>query len=261
MATSVIRSVVFTSLLFALYTTTLAQEVNLPKVRSSRQQEGLYENHPQHVAITGAMVTRFPGDEPTVKTILIRNEKFETVAAGLKAPAGARVVDAEGLHIYAGLIDAYHEVEVPFDKDRGTPYWNDQVRPQVQVAESFTIKDLKTEDKRKLGLSTVLCAPKDGVIKGQSAIMLMLDEEAKPEDAVVDASFAQHFHLTVPRGRGRGGYPNSPMGAVALARQALYDANWYSVSAESSSTEENTALISLQVSSIRIREQTDRLEG
>ena len=246
MATSVIRSVVFTSLLFALCTTTLAQEVDLPKVRNSRQQEGLYENHPQLVAITGAMVTRFPGDEPTVKTILIRNEKFETVAAGLKAPAGARVVDAEGLHIYAGLIDAYHEVEVPFDKDRGTPYWNDQVRPQVQVAESFTIKDLKTEDKRKLGLSTVLCAPKDGVIKGQSAIMLMLDEEAKPEDAVVDASFAQHFHLTVPRGRGRGGYPNSPMGAVALARQALYDANWYSVSAESSSTEENTALISLQ---------------
>ena len=129
MAVSMIRSFVFACLAFSICATSVwvpahGQDLDLPKVRSTRQVDGLYENHPQLIAITGAMVTRFPGDEPGVKTILIRNEKFETVAVGLKAPAGARVVDAEGLHIYAGLIDAYHEVEVPFDKDRGTPYWN-----------------------------------------------------------------------------------------------------------------------------------------
>ncbi len=37
----------------------------------------------------------------------------------------------------------------------------------------------------------------------------------------------QHLQLTVPRNSDRPGYPNSPMGAVALLRQAMYDAGWY----------------------------------
>ncbi|QEG24039.1 amidohydrolase family protein [Mariniblastus fucicola] len=233
--------------LLAMSSVLFAQSVDLPKVRNSRQVEGLYKNDPQLVAITGAMVTRFPGDEPSVESILIRNESIEAIGAGLTIPASAKTVDATGLHIYAGLIDAFHEIEVPFEADRGTGYWNDQVRPQVVVAESFKLKDLKTEDKRKAGFSTILCAPSDGVIKGQSALILMLDEEANQEEAVINPSFAHHFQLTVSRGRDS--YPNSPMGAVALARQAMYDAKWYREASNSRAgqTESNDALQSLML--------------
>lgn len=234
MAFSMIRCFVFTVLAWSFCATIEAQNVDIPKVRSSRQVDGLYENHPQTVAITNAMVTRFPGDEPTAETILIRNEKILSVGSSLKVPAGARVVDASGMHVYAGLIDAYHEVDVPFDNDRGTPYWNDQVRPQVRVAGSLSVKELETENKRKSGISTVLCGPKDGVIKGQSALCLMLDEDAHAEHTIVAADVAQHFHLTVSRGRD--GYPNSPMGAVALARQTLYDSQWYALQIAEEST-------------------------
>lgn len=37
---------------------------------------------------------------------------------------------------------------------------------------------------------------------------------------------AQHLRLTILK-PGRNTYPGSPMGAVALARQAMYDAQWY----------------------------------
>jgi N-acetylglucosamine-6-phosphate deacetylase len=219
----------------------LAQDVDLPEVRKSRQVEGLYENHPQLVAITGANVVRFAGDEPNVETILIRNDKIEKIEAGLEPPAGARVVEANGHYVYAGFIDAYQEVKVPFEKEQGTGYWNDQVRPQARVASTFQLDDLKTEDKRKLGFTVVLCAPEDGVIKGQSSLFLMLDEKANAEDALFAQDVAQHFHLTVARGRET--YPDSPMGAVAIARQAMYDAQWYLESMKVESPAENNAAI------------------
>ena len=37
----------------------------------------------------------------------------------------------------------------------------------------------------------------------------------------------QHFRLTVTFGQSREGYPSSPMGAVAPARQTLLDTDWY----------------------------------
>ena len=248
-----IRTAVITLLIPTVGQSLNAQKnVQIPEVRNSRQLEGLYENHPQLVAIKGAMVTRFPGDEPTTRTILIRNEKIEGVAADLNIPASAQVIEVDGLHVYAGLIDAYQEIEIPFDSETGSPYWNDQVRPQLRVATSFDMEKLKTESKREAGFTTALYAPEDGVIKGQSAVFLMLDEEANPEDAIIKADFAQHFHLTVARGRDS--YPNSPMGAVALARQALYDSQWHRSMLEKESTGShdlnNNALHSLTLLSL-----------
>jgi hypothetical protein len=44
---------------------------------------------------------------------------------------------------------------------------------------------------------------------------------------ILAADVALHVRLTVGFGGSRDTYPNSPMGAVALARQALLDAQWY----------------------------------
>ncbi len=67
-------------------------------------------------------------------------------------------------------------------------------------------------------------ALREGIIKGQSALVLTSDGDIS--ESMLDDSVALHIRLTNPRGR-RSGYPTSPMGAVALARQACYDAQWY----------------------------------
>src|SRR5690606_24635866 len=77
---------------------------------------------------------------------------------------------------------------------------------------------------RGQGFTARLVAPQSGIIKGQSAVVLTSDNSAA--EAVLNDSVALHVRLTVPFGGARG-YPNSPMGAVALARQAMYDGQWF----------------------------------
>jgi N-acetylglucosamine-6-phosphate deacetylase len=109
-------------------------------------------------------------------------------------------------------------------------------------------EDLKTL--RKQGIVAQLIAPAAGVIRGTSTVVATGDGE--PNQTLLAADVAQHLYLTVPR-RGRDSYPGSPMGAVALARQAIYDAQWYRdarIAVEADSTlplpEHNDALAALQ---------------
>src|SRR5437667_144320 len=78
-----------------------------------------------------------------------------------------------------------------------------------------------------------MIAPSRGVIKGTSAVVSTAD--AAGSKVVIKPQAAMHATVTVPRRRMRDGsdeetsdnYPNSPMGAYALFRQAMYDAKWY----------------------------------
>jgi N-acetylglucosamine-6-phosphate deacetylase len=103
---------------------------------------------------------------------------------------------------------------------------------------------------RKQGIVAQLIAPAAGVIRGTSAVVSTGDGE--PNQTLLAADVAQHLHLTVSR-RGRETYPGSPMGAVALARQAIYDAQWCRdarIAVEADATlplpEHNDALAALQ---------------
>ena len=66
-------------------------------------------------------------------------------------------------------------------------------------------------------------APSAGIIKGTSALVSTADGTGK--QVILKDPVALHLKLTTSRGLG--GYPNSPMGAYTLVRQAFYDAGWY----------------------------------
>ena len=78
---------------------------------------------------------------------------------------------------------------------------------------------------RSQGFTTRLAIPSKGIFRGNSAVVIC--GTGSNDRVVLRENVFQHIHLTVPNGRGRTDYPNSPMGAVALARQALLDAQWY----------------------------------
>ena len=60
----------------------------------------------QTYAIVGATVHPVVGDTIKNGTVLIRDGKIVDVLAGNSRPAGASIVDATGLHVYPGLINA-----------------------------------------------------------------------------------------------------------------------------------------------------------
>ncbi len=58
------------------------------------------------VAITGGKIVTLAGEAIENGTILIRNGRISEVGAEVVVPAGAEIVDATGLEVYPGIMDA-----------------------------------------------------------------------------------------------------------------------------------------------------------
>ncbi|MGE3779306.1 MAG: amidohydrolase family protein, partial [Pirellulaceae bacterium] len=185
---------------------------------------GLRDHTPAVHALAHARIVLGPGRVVDRGTLVVRDGAIIEVGADVAVPADARIWDLTGKTIYPGLIDAYAEVPLT-SASGGAPYWNSLVTPQGGVASQYTTDSATNEKLRKQGFVARLIAPQGGIIKGTSA--LVTTRGAGGDRDILQANVALHVRLGVPRGRSRDAYPNSPMGAVALARQAFYDAQWY----------------------------------
>ena len=184
---------------------------------------GLRDNRPKDYALVGARVVTRPGRVIENATVLIQNTSVTAVGAEVDVPAGFMQMPCAGRTIYAGLIDAYSEVVVP--SETKAAYWNQSIRPE-RSAHSVAAQSLDDAKKlRSQGFTARLIAPQGGIVKGSSAVVLLSDESAGRR--LLKPTAWQHLQLTVPRHGPRDKYPNSPMGAVALLRQSMFDAMWY----------------------------------
>jgi N-acetylglucosamine-6-phosphate deacetylase len=197
--------------------------------RSTDPIVGLRDLSPQVTALENIDIVVRPGRRIDGGTILIKEGSIVAAGRDVEIPAGAERLDRKGHVAYAGLIDAYSEVEVPDPSgDSGAPHWNGNIMPQRSAATVAASSVFDGKKLRSQGITVRLLAPDGGIVKGTSCIVLV-DDGPSGKILVSDAAF-QHLALTVPRRRGGGGrdsYPNSPMGAVALLRQSLLDADWY----------------------------------
>ena len=193
---------------------------------TTRPEQGLREKTPATYALTEARIVVSPDKTIEHGTVVVRDGVITDVGADVAPPEGARVMSLSGKTIYPGLIDAYSEVRLDAGAGgAGADYWNSNVRPAQRVADQFRADTALNKKLRAQGITARLVAPAAGIIKGSSALVSTSD--AEPARSLLVADVAQHIRLTVSRGGGRDSYPNSPMGAVALARQAFYDAQWY----------------------------------
>lgn len=186
---------------------------------------GIRDTAPQVYALENATIIVRSGESIEAATLVVREEKIEAVGKNIDIPAGAQRLDLTGKHIYPGFVDLAGEADVPLPKSQ-TGYWNDHVTPQRSVADVLDKQIANAGSYREQGITVRLIAPRGGIIKGTSSLVLVLDSDGA--DCLLAADVAQHMQLTVPRnGPGESDYPNSPMGAVALLRQALLDADWH----------------------------------
>lgn len=185
---------------------------------------GLRENRPQSFALTGATVVVRPGKTIEDAIVLIEGSAIRSVGHDVKIPAGAKEIDCSGATIYAGLIDAWGEADVPLAQSDAA-YWNSNVTPQ-RSAKSVAAGTISDASKlRSQGITVRLVAPRGGIVKGSSSVALL--GGGKSGRKLLKEHAWQHLQLTVPRTGSRPRYPNSPMGAVALLRQSMLDADWY----------------------------------
>ncbi|MCX6836022.1 MAG: amidohydrolase family protein, partial [candidate division Zixibacteria bacterium] len=84
--------------------------------------------------------------------------------------------------------------------------------------------DSKTAgDLLKLGFTTVQSVDRDGIFRGRGLVVSL--GQGLPNDLVV-RPHSWHF-LSFDKGSSKQEYPTSQMGAIALIRQTLLDADWY----------------------------------
>ncbi|CDM66603.1 amidohydrolase family protein [Pyrinomonas methylaliphatogenes] len=162
-----------------------AQQLNRVVVeRVKTGPQGLY-------AIKNARIVTVAGPVIERGTVVIRDGKIEAVGANVSIPAGAQEIDASGLTVYPGMIDAGTSlglVEVP----TGAPGTVDlseigDMNPNAQAIIAINPHSAHVGVTRFNGVTTVATLPRGGIIAGQAAI-INLDGTTQWEMALVPAA-------------------------------------------------------------------------
>ncbi len=181
-------------------------------------------------ALVGGKVMPVSGPPIEKATLLIRDGVIEAVGASLTLPADARIIDAKGLTLTPGLIDAFGGVGLPAAAPRppgggasipssSSPSTSNPLQPQALAIEKLRPAEaLKARDS---GVTTALVIPKEGVLPGQSVLINLSGEKAEGMAILQPAGL--HVHMTSLSRQ----YPGSLMGTVAYTRQQLYSAIHY----------------------------------
>jgi imidazolonepropionase-like amidohydrolase len=224
-------------------------------------------NGPRHAdptwhALTNATVHVSPGRTLEHATVIVRDGRIVSVTAAPAPkgdggapdspapPAGARVWDCKGLHIYPGFIDAYVDVEAPRpDANAAGVHWSTHVMPQRSALDGAGVDERTGEALRKLGFTAAAISPTGGIFRGSSAVV-SLGKAAGSASADRPPVYTKVAYQAVgfsarERGFGGGGggqetpdvqrwasYPGSLMGSIALIRQTLSDSEWQAKSRE-----------------------------
>ncbi|MDT4953416.1 MAG: hypothetical protein QOJ02_1554 [Acidobacteriota bacterium] len=138
--------------------------------------------------IRNARIVTVSGPEIESGTIVLRDGKIEAVGATANAPAGALEIDARGLIVYPGMVDAGTSMGL-VEIDSGAPGTVDlaelgDMNPNAQAIVAVNPHSAHVNVTRVNGVTSVVTMPLGGVISGQAAL-INLDGTTPREMAVV----------------------------------------------------------------------------
>ena len=189
----------------------------------------LRDNTPGVHAFTGGRIVVAPGRVLNNATLVVRDGVIEAVGTNVNIPADARVWRMEGQTLYPGFIEAHADLGLSSapaegERDAGPVHWNPQVRAYFSATGDFRDDAERRSKLRSQGFTTAHVVPQLGIFRGRTAVVSLGDESAG--ERVLRPVVGHSLSLSGSRQLG-GFYPNSPMGAIALVRQTLLDAEWY----------------------------------
>src|SRR6185312_8547624 len=208
-------------------------------------------------AFTHANVITVSGSRLSGANVVVCDGVITAVGADAAVPSGAQVVDASGMTIYPGVVDGFSQYGLPAPAanagrggaggGRGAGGAQAIAAQNAEIA--GTLDGIAANDPRRYidpeaagvesdrmtaelldppstlsavrdsGILASLVAPADGIFKGEAAVVNLMGPDAA---AMLVNPHAGEVMELAPAGRG--GYPSSTMGAVAVYRQTLLDA-------------------------------------
>ena len=184
--------------------------------------------------VRGGRVMTAAGPTLERADVLVRGERIEAVGTDLEAPAGARVIEAEGRWVTPGLIDPHSHIGVyPQPNLRANADGNessDPFTPEVRAEDAFWPQDPAIERALAGGVTTILVLPGSANLVGGQGVALRLVPALSAAGMRVDGaptSLKMACGENPKRVHGERSRPKTRMGSLAMLREELADAQGY----------------------------------
>lgn len=187
-------------------------------------------------AFTNINIVQAPGRKVDLGTLVVKDGLISAVGKGVAIPAGAIVIKADSMYVYAGFIDGFSRVGVTKPKEEQRERLKDPgnpppdragITPQNDVRYALNPGDKSIEELRNLGFSVAQVVPYGNFLPGQAAIVLLGGKSA--DQMVLQSRAALYSELTGNQNI----YPNTIMAVMAkwreLYRQATQGKNYESL--------------------------------
>ncbi len=218
--------------IFLLSFTIYSQTQTFPRNGVQDERVDLY-------AFTNATIIQDANTTIEGATLIVKGSVIESIGKGIIIPSGATIVDLKGKKIYPSFVESYSNYGVPEPKVEGTRgfrgdpqpeskkkgayNWNQAIIPESDAGSLFSINGTAAEELRKIGFGSAVTHVQDGIVRGTSALVALMD--GRDQEAMVKNKVSANYSFS--KGTSTQDYPNSGMGVVALLRQTYIDADWY----------------------------------
>jgi len=176
------------------------------------------------LVIRGGTVHTVSGKDIPNGTVVVKNGSIVAVGASVAIPPGARTIDARGLHVYPGMIDARNNMgltEIGSVRETSDYAELGDFNPHLMAASAINPASEHIAVTRANGITTVLSCPSGGIISGQAALINLagwtIDEMAVRKSAGMIINFPSL----------RGGASSAESRRVAELREFLEKARHY----------------------------------
>src|SRR5271156_4470967 len=219
----------------AIRMTAVAGSLIFSLVSVARAQAPMVDITPKPgvIAITGGKLLTITHGVIENGVVLIEGGKITAVgtSAAIKVPKGAKVVDAKGMTVYPGLIDAETRIglsEIASDRmTNDTVEPSEEIFPQMHVYDAFHAESEHIPITRFNGITNAVVAPAEtDTIPGQDSFIQLAGRDRDSMLMVKDVALSMNFGQAPKRGgRGEGAgpaggrYPSTRMGEISQMRQ------------------------------------------
>ena len=176
------------------------------------------------VVIRGATVLTVTKGTIEHCTIVVRNGKITAVGPDVVAPSGVHVIEAGGLYVMPGMIDAHTHIAV----SGGVNESSLAVVPEVRIKDAVTGDSLSIYRALAGGLTTArLLHGSSNPIGGQDAVVKLRWGQAGRELIVREGPRGVKFALGENPKRSTTRYPDTRLGVEAVIRRSFEEGRMY----------------------------------